>query len=124
MGERSQPVFRQRLAAIALAVASLIAATLTACGGDGGSSMTGANTTSTGTEEISQLRQRFDDQIRSLLTRRGLDPDVIDCALERMSQTVTDAQIQEAAEEVKQTGAPPTTLITAAANAGAECAAN
>ena len=77
--------------------------------------MTGATTTSTGTEEISQLRQRFDDQIRSLLTNRGL---------ERMSQTVTDAQIQEAAEEIKQTGAPPTTLITAATNAGADCAGN
>jgi hypothetical protein len=102
----------------------LIAATLTACGGDGGSSMTGATTTSRRTEEISQSRKRFDDQIRSLLIRRGLDLDVIDCALERMSQTVTDAQIQEAAEEIKQTGAPPTTLITAATNAGAECAGN
>jgi hypothetical protein len=108
--------------AIALAVTALIAATLTACGGDDGSSTTGQATTSTGAADVSELRQRFDEQIRILLTRRGLDPDVIDCALDRMSETVTDAQIQQAAQEIKQTGAPPSTLITAATDAGAECA--
>jgi hypothetical protein len=101
----------------------LIAPTLTACGGDDGSSTAGGTTASTGGAEISQLRQRFDEQIRSLLTRRGLDPDVIDCALARMSETVTDEQIQAAAQEIKQTGAPPTTLITAATLAGEQCAA-
>jgi hypothetical protein len=121
-GERSKRVFTKRPPAIALAVVSVIAGTVSACGGDSGTSTTGAATSSTRSAEISRLRQRFDDQIRALLTRRGLDPDVIDCALERMSETVTDAQIQEAAQEIKQTGAPPTTLITAATDAGAQCA--
>jgi hypothetical protein len=100
----------------------LIAATLTACGGEDGSSTAGATAASTSGEEISQLRQRFDERIRRLLTRRGLDPDVIDCALDRMSESVTDEQIQAAAQEIKQTGAPPTTLITAATLAGEQCA--
>jgi hypothetical protein len=121
-GKRSERVFTQRRVAIAVAVTTLIAATLTACGGDSGSSTTAATTTSTRGAAVSEPRERFDEQIRSLLTKRGLDPDVIDCALDRMSETVTDAQIQEAAQEIKQTGAPPSALITAATDAGAECA--
>jgi hypothetical protein len=120
-GERSERVFEDRQAAIALAVALLTVAAIAGCGG-GGSTTTAAPAPSPGTTELSQLRQQFDDQIRTLLTKRGLDPDVIDCALDRMSETVSDKQIQDAAQEIKQTGAPPTTLITAATDAGEQCA--
>jgi hypothetical protein len=47
---------------------------------------------------------------------------VIDCALERMRETVSDAEIASAADEIKQTGTTPATLIDAASEAGAQCA--
>jgi hypothetical protein len=47
---------------------------------------------------------------------------VIDCALERMQETVSDAEIESAAEEIKRTGTTPATLIDAATEAGAQCA--
>jgi hypothetical protein len=47
---------------------------------------------------------------------------VIDCSLERMQETVSDAEIASAAEEVKRTGTTPAALIEAATEAGAECA--
>jgi hypothetical protein len=46
---------------------------------------------------------------------------VIDCALERMHETVSDAEIESAAEEIKRTGTTPATLIDAATEAGAQC---
>ncbi len=60
--------------------------------------------------------------MRELLTDRELDPAVIDCSVERLNETVSDAEIEAAADEIKQTGAPPAALIDAATEAGAQCA--
>jgi hypothetical protein len=60
--------------------------------------------------------------VRELLTHRGLDPAVIDCSLGRLDETVSDAEIEDAADEIKETGAPPAALIDAATEAGARCA--
>jgi hypothetical protein len=60
--------------------------------------------------------------VRELLTDRGLDPAVIDCSVARLDETVSDAEIEAAADEIKQTGAPPAALIDAATEAGGLCA--
>jgi hypothetical protein len=94
-------------------------------GGDDSEPQAGSATTGeAATGATSELRERFDRQVRDLLTDRGLDPTVIDCALERMRETVSDADIESAAEEIRQTGTTPATLIDAATEAGAECAGN
>jgi hypothetical protein len=106
--------------AIVLAAAQVVLG----CGG-GDESRSEAASATTGTVaagDASRLRERFDRQVRQLLTERGLDPAVIDCALQRLHETVSDTQIESAADEIQQSGVPPAALIDAATEAGAQCA--
>jgi hypothetical protein len=114
----------RRRARFAPVVLALIAAAAAGCGGgdDSGPETGSATTGEAATGAISELRERFDRQVRDLLTDRRLDPAVIDCALERLRETVSDAEIASAAQEIKQTGTTPAALIDAATAAGADCA--
>jgi hypothetical protein len=94
------------------------------CGGDedGKESTTAsAATESTVEQSLSETRQRLDDLVRELLTKRGLDPAVVDCALQRLSETISDADIEDAAAAIKRTGSPTAAVIDAATQAGQEC---
>jgi hypothetical protein len=89
------------------------------CGGSGEQTST---TASTATElSVGETRQRLDDLVGELLTKRGLDPAVIDCALQRLSETISDAEIKEAAAAIKRTGSPTAPVIDAATEAGRQC---
>jgi hypothetical protein len=115
--------------AIILAVAALMAAALSGCGGGGDdeSTTTRSGTESTGTTSstpsVSETREKLEDLVRELLTRRGLDPAIIDCALGRLQETISDEEIRAAAVSIKKTGSPTPAVIDAATDAGQECAA-
>jgi Flp pilus assembly protein TadD len=114
--------------AIILAVAALMAAPLAGCGGGGDDEST---TTSTGTQatetttnasSVTETRQKLEDLVRELLTKRGLDPAIIDCALGRLQETISDQEIKAAAVSIKKTGSPTPEVIDAATEAGQQCA--
>jgi hypothetical protein len=104
-----------------------MAAPLAGCGGGGDDEST---TTSTGTQatetttnasSVTETRQKLEDLVRELLTKRGLDPAIIDCALGRLQETVSDEEIKAAAVSIKKTGSPTPEVIDAATEAGQEC---
>jgi predicted outer membrane protein len=113
----------RRWAAILVTVASLTAASLSACGGDDGQESTTASaaTETTIEQSVTETRERLDDLVRELLTKRGLDPAVIDCALQRLSETISDEEIEAAAAAIKRTGSPTAAVIDAATQAGQSC---
>jgi hypothetical protein len=113
----------RRWAAILIAVATLTVPSVSACGGDDGQESTTASavTETTVEQSISETRQRLDELVRQLLTKRGLDPAVIDCALQRLSETISDEEIEAAAEAIKRTGSPTAAVIDAATQAGQAC---
>jgi hypothetical protein len=130
LGGRSERVFTygpsRRWSAIVLAAAALAPSAVVGCGGDSAEqpSTVSGKTQSTDESSASETRQRLDDLVRELLTKRGLDPAVIECALQRLSETISDAEIKAATTEIKRTGSPPATLIDAATEAGQQCAGN
>jgi hypothetical protein len=77
-------------------------------------------TTATGTEST-ELRQQLDRLITRLLTDRGLDPEVTDCALTELAETVPDPKLESAIAAIRKTGAAPPGVIEAAAAAGEAC---
>ena len=104
-------------------VAAITAAAASGCGGDQESTTSdGSTATAAQTTQQADVRTRFDDQVRALLGDRGLDPEVIECSLARLSATVSDRELEAAVQEIKQTGAPPPSMIAAAAEAGQQCA--
>jgi hypothetical protein len=114
--------------AIILAVVALMAAPRAGCGGGGDDEST---TTSTGTQatetttnasSVTETRQKLEDLVRELLTKRGLDPAIIDCALGRLQETISDQEIKAAAVSIKKTGSPTPEVIDAATEAGQQCA--
>jgi Flp pilus assembly protein TadD len=114
--------------ALILAVVALMAAPLAGCGGGGDDEST---TTSTGTQatetttnasSVTETRQKLEDLVRELLTKRGLDPAIIDCALGRLQETISDQEITAAAVSIKKTGSPTPEVIDAATEAGQQCA--
>jgi hypothetical protein len=113
----------RRWAAILLAVASLTVPSVSACGGDDGQESTTASavTETTVEQSVSETRQRLDELVRELLTKRGLDPAVIDCALQRLSETISDEEIEAAAAAIERTGSPTAAVIDAATQAGRAC---
>ena len=109
--------------AIVLSAAALTAQALTGCGGDGDESTTTSSVTTTTTPKpsVSEIRQKLDDLVRELLTKRGLNPAIIDCALQRLSETLSDEEIEAAATAIKKTGSPTPAVIDAATEAGRQC---
>jgi Flp pilus assembly protein TadD len=112
--------------AIILAVAALMAAALAGCGGGGddesSTTTSGTQATESTTESsVSETRQKLEDLVRELLTRRGLEPAIIDCALGRLQETISDEEIKAAAVSIKKTGSPTPAVIDAATEAGQEC---
>jgi Flp pilus assembly protein TadD len=115
-----------RPAAIVLTVAALAAPALAGCGGGGDDeSTTTSSTEATGTttteSSVSETRRRLDDLVRELLTKRGLDPAIVDCALQRLQETISDEEIEAAATAIKKTGSPTPAVIDAATQAGQQC---
>jgi len=105
------------------AVVAAITAAASGCGGDQESTtFDGSTATAAQTTQQTDLRTRFDDQMRALLGERGLDPGVIECSLARLRATVSDRELEAAVQEIKQTGAPPPSMIAVAAEAGQQCA--
>jgi hypothetical protein len=107
-----------------LAAAALTASALAGCGGGGDDDST---TTATGAPEttsessVTETRAKLDDLVRELLTKRGLDPAIIDCALQRLEETISDEDIEAAATAIKKTGSPTPAVIDAATQAGQQC---
>jgi hypothetical protein len=113
-----------RQAAIVLAVAALAASAVEGCGGSGDdeSTTTATGATVTTTESsVTETREKLDDLVRELLTKRGLDPPIIDCALQRLQETISDEDIEAAATAIKKTGSPTPAVIDAATQAGQQC---
>jgi Flp pilus assembly protein TadD len=114
--------------AIVLIVAALMAAALAGCGGGGddesATTTTGTKATETTTTSasVSETRRKLEDLVRELLTKRGLDPAIIDCALGRLQETTSDEEIKAAAVSIKKTGSPTPEVIDAATEAGQQCA--
>ena len=84
---------------------------------------TESSTTSATVEaaEPSPLRSRFDDLVAALLERRGLDAAVTECALAELDDSIGDAEIKAATDEIRKTGIPPPEITEAAAAAGEAC---
>lgn len=82
------------------------------------SAATGTTTTESSTGET---RQKLEDLVHELLSKRGLDPAIIDCALQRLSETISDEEIEAAAAAIKKTGSPTPAVIDAATEAGQQC---
>ena len=71
--------------------------------------------------EQSALRSRFDDLVAGLLERRGLDAAVTECALGELDDSVGDAELKAAADQIRKTATVPPEIIDAAAAAGEAC---
>jgi hypothetical protein len=71
--------------------------------------------------EMSPLRERLNDLVTRLLSDRGLDPAVTECALAELAETVPDSELESAIKAIRNTGAAPPGVIEAAAAAGKAC---
>ena len=60
--------------------------------------------------------------VEMLTGTRSLSPAVARCAIEALAETITDAELREAAAELAETGEVPADLIDDAFEAGQECA--
>jgi Flp pilus assembly protein TadD len=101
-------------------IGAACAVTLAGCGGDDADEP--AATTATGARtEVSALRARLDRLVARLLTDRGLDPGVAECALSELAESVPDAELESAIAAIRKTGAAPPEVIEAAAAAGEAC---
>ncbi len=72
-------------------------------------------------QEESELRTRFDELVGEVLAERGLDEATIECALDELGNAISDAEIETATDEIRETGLPPPGVIEAATAAGAAC---
>ncbi len=72
-------------------------------------------------QEESELRTRFDELVGEVLAERGLDEATIECALDELGAAISDAEIDTATDEIRETGLPPPGVIEAATAAGAAC---
>ena len=69
----------------------------------------------------SPLREQLEGLVADLLTERGLDAAVTECALGELAETVPDAELESAIAAIRKTGAAPPGVIEAAAAAGEAC---
>ena len=111
---------RSRTHLAALTATAICAATigLLACGGDDDGSQ-GAAYGPGDTEETSPARERFNAQVREILTeQQELTDSEADCAIEELEGTIAEDEIPEAESAAEL---PPETL-QAAFDAGVACA--
>jgi hypothetical protein len=79
---------------------------------------TATSTTSTGASTTSDLRQAFDNALRTnLVQQRGLSNQQADCVLNELQKTLPDSQIQATIS-----GQVPKAVTEAAFKAGLKCA--
>jgi hypothetical protein len=105
-----------------LAVTAICAAALgvAACGDDDDETTeTEATGTVEETDDVSELRSAFNEQVRQvLLDVQGLSEAQADCAIDELGTSISDADIEEANES----GEPSQDILDAAIDAGQECA--
>jgi hypothetical protein len=102
-------------------IGAACAVALAGCGGDEADEPTATTATDAQTTEASALRIRLDRLVTRLLTDRGLDPKVAECALSELAESVPDAELESAIAAIRKTGAAPPEVIAAAAAAGEAC---
>jgi hypothetical protein len=107
----------------ALAMAAVVLA-IGACGADDPESAPGSEvpTTTAAPAPASPLRARLEERVVELLTERGLDDAVVQCALTYLRDSVSDDEIDAAVQQIRETSAAPPDLIEAALSAGGTCA--
>ena len=102
-----------RVVALAFAVAAGLG--LSACGGGDDSSSNSDTSTSGATSDI---RQQFNDALQQgLAGQQGVSPEVANCIFDKISATVSDAEIQQAVDS----GQMPQSILDAATKAGVSC---
>ena len=67
------------------------------------------------------MRERFYGLVVELLDRRGLDAAVTECALGELDESIADAEIKAATDQIRKTATAPPEIIEAAAAAGEAC---
>ena len=97
------------------------AAALAGCGGDDPAEPAPPSEAPAEAPQASPLRERLDGLVTELLTERGLDPEVTECALAQLAEDLSDAEVKSAIDQIRNTGAAPPEVIEAAAAAGASC---
>jgi hypothetical protein len=112
-------VSKRRLQVALLATAC--AAALAACGGDDDGAAAPATSSTVESVDSTPLRRQLDRLVTRLLTERGLEPSVAECAVAELGETVSDEELQSAIAEIRKTGAAPPAVMEAATAAGETC---
>ena len=107
---------KRRLQRALLTTACLAA--LAGCGGDDDD----APPVTTRRPRGGALREELDRRVVRLLTDRGLDAELAECAVGELAGTVSDEELESAIAEIRNTGAAPSEVIEAAAAAGGPAA--
>jgi ABC-type amino acid transport substrate-binding protein len=106
---------------IAAACALALAASFSACGEDDEPAPT--TTAATTPASPGPLGSRLAERIAELLQRRGLDPAVAECAVERLGAELGESELERTLERIERHRPTPRALLDAASDAGAACAA-
>ena len=99
-------------------------AALAGCGDDEGNEPPQRGPETSEAPEPSPLRKRLDRLVTGMLTDRGLDPEVAECAIAELGEAVSDAELEAAIAKIRKTGAAPPGVIEAATVAGRTCGRN
>ncbi len=113
---------RARLAVLALTTTAAISSSVYACGGDeeAGSTSAATETTTPTAAQPSELRRRFEDEMRAVLEqqRTRVDPG---CVIERLREDLPNATVEASVGAIEAGEEIPEQAVDAAFAAGQEC---